>query len=259
VLTSVDLPELSREGDPDEQIAELEDAFGRDLPDDFGQLVVYSSATVADGQAAVARAQDAFAMFKRGIVVMIVLTLVCLAACVVLAANRRRAAIALLLSIVAALAMGRVLVRTVVEEAPSLAAKPGGRAALDELVTSLTAGLIRLVTVGVIVAVLLALLAYVLGNERAMTRLRGAASAGGTGARTVADEHRDATVLISAALALVVITLLGFTWLSILFAALLVGLAAWAAWSPRPELPDGGTAAPAEVSAVGPPDAPGGA
>jgi hypothetical protein len=50
----------------------------------------------------------------------------------------------------------------------------------------------------------------------------------------VADEHRDATVLVSAALALVVITLLGFTWLSILFAALLVGLAAWAAWSPRP-------------------------
>ena len=68
VLTSVDLPELSREGDPQEQITALEDAFGRDLPDDFGQLVVYSSATVAEGQAAVARAQDAFAMFKRGIV-----------------------------------------------------------------------------------------------------------------------------------------------------------------------------------------------
>jgi hypothetical protein len=235
VLTSVDLPELSREGDPQEQIADLEEAFDRDLPDDFGQLVVYSSATVAEGQAAIARAQDAFAMFKRAIVVMIVLTLACLAACVALAADRRRAAIALLISIVGVLALGRVVVRTVVEEAPKLAVKPGGRAALDELVTSLTEGLIRLVTVGVIVGVLLALLAYLLGNERAMTRLRGAASTGGTGARTVVDEHRDATVLASAALALIAITLLGFTWLSILVAVILAGLAAWAAWSPRPD------------------------
>jgi hypothetical protein len=257
VLTSVDLPELDREGDPGEQIAELEDAFGRDLPDDFGQLVVYSSERVADGQAAVARAQDAFALFKRGIVVMIVLTLACLGACVALAADRRRAAIALLLSIVATLAVGRVLVRTVVEEAPSLAAKPGGRAALDELVTSLTSGLIRLVTVGVIVAVLLAVIAYVLGNERAMTRLRGTASAGSTGARTLADEHRDATVLLSGALGLVVITLLGLTWLSIIVAGVLLGVAAWAAWAPRPEPTDGDGAAPAEMTAVGPPDAPG--
>jgi hypothetical protein len=235
ILTSVDLPELARDGDPDEQIAALEEAFDRDLPDDFGQLVVYSSETVANSQAAVARAQDAFALFRRAIVVLILLTLVSLAASVALATNRRRTAITLLLSIVAALAVGRVLVRTVVEEAPDLAARPGGRAALEELVTSLTEGLIRLVSIGLLVAAVLALLSFLLGNERAMSRLRGAASAGGTGARGVVDEHRDGTVLVSAALAIVAITLLGFTWLSILVALLLAGLAAWAAWSPRPE------------------------
>jgi hypothetical protein len=245
VLTSVDVPELERDGDPDEQIAALEEALDRDLPDDFGQLVVYSSASVADSQAAVAKAQDAFALFRRAIVVLILLTVACLAGSIALANNRRRATIGLLLSIVAALAVGRVLVRTVVEQAPSLAAKPGGRAALDELVTSLTAGLIRLVTVGLIVGVILALLAFLLGNERAMGRLRGAASAGGTGARTVVDEHRDATILVSAALALIVITLLGFTWLSILVALVLVGFAAWAAWSPRP---DDGQGEPTPVS-----------
>ena len=235
ILTSIDLPELERDGNPDEQIAELEDALDRDLPDDFGQLVVYSSKSVADSKAAVARAQDAFALFRRAILVLILLTIACLAGSVALATNRRRAMIGLLLSVVAALAVGRVLVRTVVEEAPSLAAKPGGRAALEELVTSLTSGLIRLVTVGLIVGVLLALLAFLLGNERAMTRLRGAASAGGTGARTVVDEHRDATVLVTAALALVAITLLGFTVLSTLVAVVLVGFAAWAAWAPRPD------------------------
>ena len=233
ILTSVDLPELAPEGDPDEQIAQLEDALDRDLPEDFGQLVVYSSESVADSQAAVARAQDAFALFRRSVIVLIVLTLVSLGVSAALATNRRRAAITLLLSTMAALAVGRVLVRTVVEKAPELAAKPGGRAALQEMVTSLTEGLIRLVSIGLLVAAILALIAFLLGNERAMARLRGAASAG-AGARGAIDEHRDATVLVSAALALIVLTLAGFSWLSVLVVLLLLGVAAWAAWAPRP-------------------------
>jgi hypothetical protein len=134
---------------------------------------------------------------------------------------------------VAALAVGRVLVRTVVEEAPSLAARPGGQAALEELVSSLTEGLLQLMGLGLLVAAILALVAFVLGNERAMTRLRGAAAAG-AGARGVLDEHRDATAMASVALALLVITLTGFSWLSLLVTAALLGLAAWAAWAPRP-------------------------
>jgi hypothetical protein len=233
ILTSVDLPELTADGDPEEQIAELEDAIGRDLPDDFGQLVVYSSENVANSKAAVARAQDAFALFRRSIIALVLLTLVSLGVSAALATNRRRAAIALLLSVVAALLVGRVLVRTVVEEAPNLASKPGGRAALEEMVTSLTEGLLRLVSVGLLIAGALALVAFLLGNERAMTRLRGAASAG-AGARSVVDEHRDATAMVSVALALLVITLTGFSWLSLLVTLVLLGVAGWAAWAPRP-------------------------
>ena len=233
ILTSADLPELPPDGDPEEQIAELEDAIGRDLPDDFGQLVVYSSENVADSKAAVARAQDAFALFRRSIIALVLLTLVSLGVSAALATNRRRAAIALLLSVVAALLVGRVLVRTVVEEAPNLASKPGGRAALEEMVTSLTEGLLRLVSVGLLIAGALALVAFLLGNQRAMTRLRGAASAG-AGARSVVDEHRDATAMVSVALALLVITLTGFSWLSLLVTVVLLGVAGWAAWAPRP-------------------------
>ena len=248
ILTSVDLPELAPEGDPDEQIAELEEALDRDLPEDFGQLVVYSSESVADSQAAVARAQDAFALFRRSIIVLILLTLACLGASAALATNRRRAAIALLLSTVAAMAVGRVLVRTVVEKAPELAAKPGGRAALQEMVTSLTDGLLRLVSIGLLVAAILALIAFILGNDRAMARLRGAAGAG-AGARGAIDEHRDATVLVSAALALIVLTLAGFSWLSVLAVVALLGLAAWAAWAPRPDVPEEPTPIPEDAAA----------
>jgi hypothetical protein len=237
ILTSVDVPELTADGDPQDQIAELEDALDRDLPDDFGQLVVYSTENVANAKASVARAQDAFALFRRSIIALILLTLVSLGVSAALATNRRRAAIALLLSVVAALLVGRVLVRTVVEEAPNLATKPGGRAALEELVTSLTAGLLRLVSVGLLVGVTLALIAFLLGNQRAMTRIRGAATPG-AGARGVIDEHRDATVMVSVAVALLVITLTGFSWVSLLVTLALIGVAGWAAWAPRPPDPD---------------------
>jgi hypothetical protein len=231
ILTDVDLPELAPDGDPEEQIAALEEALDRDLPDRFGQLVVYSSDNLAKAQASIARAQDAFKLVKRSMIAIIALTVIALAASVALANQRRRAALTLLLSAFAALVVGRVLVRTVVEEAPSLAAKPGGRAALEEMVTSLTEGLLRLVSYGLLTAAVLALLAFVLGNERAMARLRG----GGAGARGVLDEHRDATVLVAAALALLVLTLAGFSWLSVFVVLVLLGIAAWAAWAPRPE------------------------
>jgi hypothetical protein len=258
ILTSVDLPELAPEGDPQEQIAALEDAIGRDLPDDFGQLVVYSSDNVADSQAAVARAQDAFVLFRRSIVALIALTIICLGASAALATNRRRAAVALLLSVVAALVVGRVLIRTVVEEAPSLAAKPGGRAALQEMVTSLTDGLLRLVSVGILIGVVLALVAIVLGNERAMTRMRGAAGTGAGGARTALDEHRDATALVSVAMALLVITLTGFSWLSLIVVVVFLGVAGWAAWAPRAEDPEAidGATEETENALVGAPESP---
>jgi hypothetical protein len=249
ILTGVDLPTLTADGDPEEQIAELEEALDRDLPDDFGQLVVYSSENVADSKAAVANAQDAFALFKRSIIALIVLTLVALGVSAALANNQRRAAIALLLSVVAALAVGRVLVRTVVEEAPDLAAKPGGRAALEEMVTSLTEGLLRLVSVGLVIGLVLALVAFLLGNERAMGRVRGAASAT-AGARSVVDEHRDAMVLVTVAMALLVITLMGFSVLSIVVTLALLGAAAWAAWAPRPEPVDAADGAGPDTTEV---------
>jgi hypothetical protein len=218
ILTNVDLPEMSADGDPDEQIAALEDAIDRDLPEDFGQLVIYRSENIAKSQAAVARAQNALVLFRRSVVAVLLVTVAALAACVALANQRRRAALALLLSTAAALVVGRVLVRTVVDKAPSLAAKPGGRAALQEMVTSLTDGLLAL-----------ALIAYLLGNERAMSRLRGTSG----GARTLVDEHRDATVLLAAGAALVVLTLAGFSWLSFVVVVVLLGVAGWAAWAPR--------------------------
>ena len=78
---------------PNEQIADLEQATGRDLPDDFGQLVVYSSDQLAERQASLESAQQVVALAKRAVWLLGMLTTVLLVATVLVARNRWRAAL----------------------------------------------------------------------------------------------------------------------------------------------------------------------
>ena len=48
LLDDATIPELTRDGEPAQQISQLEDGLGRDLPDDFGQIVVYRSDSLAE-------------------------------------------------------------------------------------------------------------------------------------------------------------------------------------------------------------------
>ncbi len=127
VLTNVELPELTAEGDPTEQIAALESATGRDLPDDFGQLVVYRSERLADAQATLANAQRLFALSQRAIAVLVVLSIVLVAATILVARRRWRATFLLALGGAAAMVIVRSATRRVVDDAPELAARPGGK------------------------------------------------------------------------------------------------------------------------------------
>jgi hypothetical protein len=80
LLGDVDLPEATAAGDPDQQIADLEQALGRDLPDDFAQLVVYRSDSLAAAQASLESAEDTFALVKRALWLLLALTVVFVAA-----------------------------------------------------------------------------------------------------------------------------------------------------------------------------------
>lgn len=111
LLTRVDLPELSPGGDPDDQIAQLEAAIGRPLPDDFGQLVVFDSEKIDEAGATVAMAQQALVLFRRSIVVILAVTIGSLITSVALAVRRRRTIVALALGVVAAMGIGRAIVR----------------------------------------------------------------------------------------------------------------------------------------------------
>ncbi len=159
LFDDLEIPDLSADGDPDEQIAALEQATGRDLPDDFGQLVVYQSDQLAERQASLESAQQTVALAKRAVWVLVIVTTVLLAATVLVARNRWRAALCLGLGGIVAMVITRFVVQRVVEEAPEIAAEPGGRAAISAIVDEASTSLQRLAALILIVAAAVAALA----------------------------------------------------------------------------------------------------
>jgi len=159
LFADLEVPELSADGDPAEQIADLEQATGRELPDDFGQLVVYQSDQLAERQASLEGAQQVVALAKRAVWVLVALTAALLVATLLVARNRWRAALWLGLGAVAAMVITRSVVHRVVEEAPDVAAEPGGRAAISAIVDGATTSLLRLAAVVLVAGAALAALA----------------------------------------------------------------------------------------------------
>jgi hypothetical protein len=153
LFSDLELPELTADGDPDEQIAALSEATGRDLRDDFGQLVVYESDRLADAQASLESAQRIVVLVKRAVWVLVGLTIVLVAATIFLARRRWRATLLLGVGGAAAMIITRAAVRRVVDDAPELAVRPGGRAAIDAIVSGASTSLLRLAGLVLLVAV----------------------------------------------------------------------------------------------------------
>ena len=215
LLGDVDLPEATATGDPDQQIADLEQALGRDLPDDFAQLVVYRSDSVAAAQASLESAQYTFALVKRALWLLLALTVVFVAATIVVARDRWRAALLLSLGAVVAMVVARTLVRRVRDDAPALVERPGAKAAVDSLLSGASVGLLR--TLGVVLALAVVLVAVAF-FERG--RQRG-----------------DLAAIIAVGAGAVMLALLGFSLGALLVAivvAALVGVAVVRYWPSPP-------------------------
>jgi hypothetical protein len=194
LLDQLDVPELTRDGDPSEQIAQLEAATGRDLPDDFGQLTVYRSDKLAEAQASVQSAQRAFALIKRATVVLVILAVVFIVATILLAHRRWHAALWLALGCLVAMMLSRLIVNRIVDDAPDLVTGPGARAALANILDQATRGLLRLTALIGLLAILAVLVTLFRRNWR-----------------------RNDLVLVGAVIAgLAVVAILGFSLVSLL-------------------------------------------
>jgi len=204
LFKDVVVPDLTADGDPAQQIADLEKATGRDLPSDFGQLVVYQSQALSDAQASVQKAQQAVVFAKRAVWVLAALTVVCIAAAIGLARNRWRAVLWLSLACAGAMILLRTAVRRVEQDAPLLAARPGGQVAISSIVDDLSAGLMRLAGVIVIIAVIFVLLSLFRRHW----------------------PQSDLVIVGAVLLGVMVLAVIGFSLIA-LVVALVVGGAAW--------------------------------
>lgn len=230
-LADRDLPALTADGDPAEQIAALEAAFGRDLADDFGQLTVYRGDALDDAGATVEAAQRAVVIAKRALVALLAVTVLAYIGCVLLARRRPRAVLVLSLASVAVMLVARAIVRKVLEEAPAIAVDPGGRAAIGATLGSLTRSLLVLLTLAVVLGVAIAIVAYLRSDHRWAVRLRGAAGSTGQGVTGMLRRNRDVVGFASFALAVAVIAFGGLGTGRVVLAVVFATVGAWATWS----------------------------
>ena len=153
LFTDFKIPQLDANGDPQQQIKQLSQTVGRNLPADFGQIVVYQADSVAHAQESVKNAQRILTLSKRGVWLLLILSVLLVAATIVVAPRRLRAVLVLSLGTLAAMVLLRSSLRTVVDQAPNLVSGPGAKAATGSIVAGAARSLQRLAGVVLLVAI----------------------------------------------------------------------------------------------------------
>jgi hypothetical protein len=172
LLQRVDLPEFTVDGDPNEQIAELESALGVDLPDDFAQLTVFKGDAVLEASSTVQQAQNTVVLVKRSTAFIFAATVLAWILALALAHRRRRTALTLVFSGIAVMLVARFAINRVVSESPNLVVNPGARAALASALRTLAGGLFTTITWLVAAGAVAALVVIATGSGDRMTAIR---------------------------------------------------------------------------------------
>jgi hypothetical protein len=194
-----DIPELAADGDPADQIAQLEAATGRDLPDGFGQLGVYSSERLANAQESVSTAQQLLVVAKRAFWLLLVLTVALFAASILLARDRWVTVLRLGVGAAIGMVLARTAVHRLVADAPDLAARPAGRSLIEIVLADVTPGLLRAAGFVLLVAVAAAAAGLLLRGRR----------------------HQDVVLVVAAAVGLAVVVVAGLGIWSLLVGVVL--------------------------------------
>jgi hypothetical protein len=219
---AVDLSGLSGAG-PDEAVARLEDALGRELPDDFGQFTVFEADRLQ-------QVQDGVALAQRLVVLAVLASVLLVGAALAVSPHRRRT----LVQLAAGVALGVVLVRRVgirLEDHVVDMARPEDADAVRVVVGAFTSSLLA-ATAGVLaVAAAVLVVALVTGPygwARSLRRLDGLRRPG-------ALRHRDALRLGGVAVAVLVLLVADTSWLGLALLAVVFGAFQLALWRPAPE------------------------
>ena len=202
-------------GDPPGRLAT---ALGSRLPEDFGQVVVYDTGNAANDDV-LDTAQRALVTMKRGVVLFVVLGLALAAAAILVAVDRRRAASRLGLAVAIAAVLLIVLVGRVVNAVPDVVSSPGGKAVAGAMADSLRSSLVRALILLTVLGAVVAAVARWWDPLRRQLR-----------------SHPDAARIGAILGALIVLLVLGWSWVSLIVAGAVavLGFVAAAAASRTP-------------------------
>jgi hypothetical protein len=212
--------EIQASGTPDQARALLEDRLGVQLPDDFGEIVVFESDRLA-------AAQDAVRLLDRFVVLLGIVTVVLIAASLVLSVARRRTLIYLGIGLLVATLFARLAVRAIQQRIVDTVAE-GSRGAVQEVAGNVFQGLFDFTMFLLIAGIVVAVAAYLAGRPAWVVRLGDRAGTGAASARLVglgrwAREHRDGLRFGGVIAAVVVLYFVELSWLSVIVTLLLLG------------------------------------
>jgi hypothetical protein len=212
----------------------IESALGIQLPEDFGQVVVFRSDRLA-------AAQDLVSAVNRGITVVIVLAVLFMALALVFSLNRRRTLIELGLGVFIAFLISRLAIRAI-GRAVVQGVQEGNQNAARDVVNAVFGSLIGFTTFLFVAGLFVGIGAYLAGRPawllKAREHLR-LAPERETPFGAWIKAHRDLVRFGSVAVALLVLLIVEISWASVLWVALaliLVQIAvSYLAGPPEPE------------------------
>jgi hypothetical protein len=204
---------------PDAPPGAFNSALANRLPPDFGQVVVYDSGS-ASNRSVLDDAQHGLVLAKRGVALLVILALAFAVAAVAVAVRRRRAVFLVGAGIVGMSLLLIVVSRRVAAAVPNATTTVGARAVATALATSLRSSLVRAL---LIVALLAAVMTIAAWQYHTLIRLAG--------------RYPDAARIVVVAVGLVILLVLGLTWLGVIIAVLIVALGLLAVQQARQAAP----------------------
>jgi hypothetical protein len=226
----VDLPEISGGEVPEEAREKISVALGVDVPEDFGEIVVFESDRLE-------AAQEAVAFVDRAIVVLVILTLVLIALAIWMSRRRRRTMLQLVVGSMVGLVVVRRLVMWVENEVVDLAQRPDGESALTAITDQVFGSFFTVTTTVIVVGLVIVVIALITGpyGWAVSTRAKTVALARGV-VNTASDSsrqestvvwvraHREALQLGGAIVFVLLFLILDLSWLGFLLLGGLIAL-----------------------------------
>ena len=207
-------------------IDRLSSALGVTLPADFGQVTIMSAEELSGYQ-------DAVRTMKRLVVATFLLSLILVALTIMVAPNHRRAVIWLGVGVVAMLFLAGVFLRRVEASIVDAIEGPGAKAAAQDVFDQVSSSLRQAGLLVLIIGVIAALLAYLLGRPEWFQRTASwlervtASRPGGSELDVWVADHADPVRIGGGVIAALVLFLTGIDWIPVAIVGVLFGLFLW--------------------------------